>query len=164
MHVAYVRHVGPYAGDAQLFEGLWQKLCTWAGPRGLIRPPETKMLSIYHDDPNITDEEKLRVSVCLTVPPDTEVDGEIGAMQVPGGRYAVARFELDPSQYGDAWGAVYGGWLPNSGFQPDDRPAFESGPTTFVLPSIDDDLPDPRDLGWHVITVDHDALGTLGAR
>jgi len=125
MHVAYVRHVGPYAGDEKLFEGLWQKLCTWAGPRGLLQPPETKMLSIYHDDPNITDEEKLRVSVCLTVPPDTEVDGEIGAMEIPGGQYAVASFELDPSQYGDAWTSVYGGWLPSSGFQPDDRPAFE---------------------------------------
>lgn len=125
MHLAYVRHVGPYAGDSALFEGLWNKLCTWAGPRGLLRPPETKMLSIYHDDPNITDEEKLRVSVCISVPEDTEVDGEIGAMDMPGGKYAVARFELDPSQYGDAWNAVYGGWLPQSGYQPDDRPAFE---------------------------------------
>ncbi len=125
MHLAYVRHVGPYAGNNELFAGLWQKLCTWAGPRGLLQPPETKMLSIYHDDPNITDEEKLRVSVCITVPQDTPVDGEIGTMDAPGGKYAVARFELDPSQYGDAWAAVFGGWLPQSGFQPDDRPAFE---------------------------------------
>ena len=125
MHVAYVRHVGPYAGDAQLFERLWQKLCNWAGPRGLIQPPTTKMLSIYHDDPNVTDEDKLRVSVCLTVPDDTAVDGEINAMDIPGGKYAVAKFELNPDQYGDAWTSVYGAWLPRSGFQPDDRPAFE---------------------------------------
>jgi AraC family transcriptional regulator len=125
MHVAYVRHVGPYAGDTQLFEGLWQRLCTWAGPRGLIRPPETKMLCIYHDDPNITEEDKLRVSVGVTVPPDTKVEGEIGALDLPGGQYAVAKFELDPSQYGDAWSAVFGGWLPQSGYQPDDAPAFE---------------------------------------
>jgi len=35
MHVAYVRHTGPYAGDSDLFKGLFEKLMTWAGPRGL---------------------------------------------------------------------------------------------------------------------------------
>jgi AraC family transcriptional regulator len=37
----------------------------------------------------------------------------------------VAHFELSPHEYSDAWNAVYGGWLPASGFAPDDRPAFE---------------------------------------
>jgi AraC family transcriptional regulator len=52
-------------------------------------------------------------------------------MTLQGGAYAMARFTLDPTQYGDAWAAVYGGWLPESGYVPDDRPAFElchSGP------------------------------------
>ncbi len=65
--VAYVRHIGPYKGDAGLFEGLFQKLITWAGPRGLLRFPETQMLAVYHDNPEITDEDKLRISVCITV-------------------------------------------------------------------------------------------------
>ena len=128
MEVAYVRHVGPYAGNAQLFEGLWGKLMQWAGPRKLMGLPDTKCLIIYHDSPEITDESKLRVSVCITVPPDTEVDGEIGKMSVPGGDYAVARFEVGPSEYGAAWQYVYGQWLPSSGYQPDDRPCFEMYP------------------------------------
>jgi len=65
------------------------------------------------------------VSVCLTVPPGTPVDGEIGRMTVPGGLYGVARFELRDDEYAAAWDALYGSWLPASGFQPDDRPAFE---------------------------------------
>lgn len=124
-HVAYVRHVGPYAGDVSLFGELFGKLCTWAGPRGLLGRPDVQMLTLYHDDPEITDEEKLRISVCVTVPEDTEVDGEIGKMAMAGGATAVARFELDADQYAQAWGAVYGGWLPSSGYQPDDRPAYE---------------------------------------
>lgn len=124
MPVAYVRHVGPYKGDAKLFEGLWNRLCTWAGPRGLLGP-QTQMFCMYQDDPEITDEEKLRVSVCITVPPDTEVGGDIGKLVIPGGTYAVARFEIDSDQYQAAWSAVYGGWLPESGYQPDDRPALE---------------------------------------
>ena len=42
MHVAYVRHVGPYKGDEKLFENLFSKLMKWAGPRDLLHFPDTK--------------------------------------------------------------------------------------------------------------------------
>ncbi|MGI5863666.1 MAG: AraC family transcriptional regulator [Myxococcales bacterium] len=124
MTVAYVRHVGEYAGDAELFGRLFGQLCRWAGPRGLLGPG-AKMLIVYHDNPDITDADKLRTSVCVTVPPDTKSEGEIGVMEIPGGQYAMAHFELDPSEYGAAWNWLMGTWLPESGFQPDDRPCFE---------------------------------------
>ncbi len=123
--VAYLRHVGPYQGDEQLFRGLWERMCKWAVPRGLFNPPETQTLTVYHDDPEITAEEKLRLDVCISVPEDIEVDGEIGKMKLPGGPYAVAHFEIRADQYGEAWNAVFGGWLPESGYQPDDRPCLE---------------------------------------
>ncbi|MBU1219403.1 AraC family transcriptional regulator [Myxococcota bacterium] len=123
--VAYIRHVGPYAGDAELFRSLFEKLARWAAPRGLLSRPDTMFLSIYHDDPNICDEDSLRTSICVRIHPDDKVDGEIGRMEIPAGQYAFAHFELDPSEYGDAWGAVMGGWLPKSGFQCDDRPTME---------------------------------------
>lgn len=124
MTVAYVRHVGEYAGDAALFGRLLDQLCRWAGPRGLLGP-SAKMLIVYHDNPDITDADKLRTSVCVTVPPDTKAEGEIGVMEIPGGRYAMAHFELDPSECGAAWNWLMGTWLPESGYQPDDRPCFE---------------------------------------
>ncbi len=80
---------------------------------------------IYHDNPEITEEEKLRISVCISVPEGTPVDGEIGMMGIPGGKYVTARFELGPQDYQGAWDYVYGNWLPDSGYQPDDRPSFE---------------------------------------
>ena len=126
LHVAYVRHIGPYKGDDEIFENLFNKLMKWAGPRELLRFPETKVLAVYHDDPKITPENKLRTSACITVPEDTSVEGEIGKMTVPGGKFAVARFELTGSEeYEEAWNTVMGGWLPESGYQPDDRPCYE---------------------------------------
>ena len=125
LHVAYVRQAGPYQGDEEFFRRLWEKLMTWAGPRGLLRFPETTMLCVYHDDPDVTDADKLRVSACITVPQGTPVEGEIGSMTVPGGRYAVARFELSPDEYQQAWDTVFGSWLPQSGYQPDDRLCYE---------------------------------------
>ena len=123
--VAYLRHIGPYAGDSALFERLFTKLFQWAGPRDLIRMPETKVMSVYHDDPEVTPEDKLRMSVCISVPEDTKVDGEIGKMKVPGGKFAVAHFEVTADEYGEAWNALMGGWLPESGYQPDDRLCYE---------------------------------------
>ena len=125
MQVAYIRHIGPYKGDTALFGRLFQKLMTWAGPRGLLNFQETKMLSVYHDSPDITDESKLRTDVCITVPKGTQVDGEIGMSTIPGGKYAIGHFEISVDQYEDAWNAVFGGWLPQSGYQCLGSPCYE---------------------------------------
>jgi len=125
MDVAYVRYIGPYKGDSSLFEKLFNKLFQWAGPRELFNPSKTKIMTVYHDDPELTEEDKLRMSTCITVPEDTEVEGEIGKMKVAGGKYAVGTFEIDADEYPQAWSAMFGGWLPESGYQPDDRPCFE---------------------------------------
>lgn len=122
--VAYVRHTGPYEGNASLFEKLFGKLCTWAGARGLLGKDE-KFLVIYHDSPEITDDDKLRLSVCVTVPPDTVVEGEIGKLVLPPGKSAYARFNLNKDEFGEAWNWVYGVWMPQSGYEPDDRPCYE---------------------------------------
>jgi AraC family transcriptional regulator len=59
------------------------------------------------------------------VPKDTPVEGEIGQMAIPGGTYAVARFELTNEEFEAAWDMVMGGWMPESGYQPDDRLCYE---------------------------------------
>ena len=44
-----------------------------------------------------------------SVPKDTQVEGEVGKMTVPGGKYVVARFELAGSEeYENAWNKVFG--------------------------------------------------------
>lgn len=128
MTLAYVRHIGPYKGNSQLFEKLWQQLMGWAGPRGLIGGPDFKSLIIYHDDPGVTNEEKLRTSVCITVPPDTKTEGAIGKMELEDGQYAIARFVIGVDEFQQAWDWVCGQWLPSSGYVPDDKPCFEMYP------------------------------------
>jgi AraC family transcriptional regulator len=128
LHVAYVRHTGPYKKNAALFEALFGQICTWAGPRDLLGRPEARMLAVYHDDPNITEEEKLRVSVGVSVPEGTAVDGEVGAMTLPGGRFAVGRFVIAGDGFEAAWKQIMGEWLPQSGYQPDDRLCYELYP------------------------------------
>lgn len=125
MTVVYVRRTGPFQGDAAMFEGMFRRLAAWAGPRDLIRPGETRGLILAHDAMGITEERRLRVSTCLTVPPGTPSSGPVGRMVIPGGKYARARFHLRDNEYGRAWNWMFGTWLPSSGFQADDRPCFE---------------------------------------
>lgn len=122
--LAYVRHTGPYAGDSELFGRLFARIMQWAGPRGLLGP-ETRVVSVYHDNPGLTEPDKLRVSVGVSVPDDTAVDGEIGKMEIPGGTWAIAGFELADDEYAAAWDAVFSGWLPDSGYQPADGVCYE---------------------------------------
>ena len=143
LHVACVRHVGPYKGDAALSERLFAQLFAWANPRGLLDSPDLKVLAVYQDDPDVTAENKLRTSVCITVPAGTKGEGDVKTMTISGGMYAIAHFELDPAEYEAAWQALYGSWLPGSGYQHDgDRPAFEQY------------LNEPREHPEHVHIVD----------
>jgi AraC family transcriptional regulator len=122
MRVAYLRYVGPYAGDAELFENLYKRFFAWTGPRGI---DVSTTYIIYHDDPNVTDEQKLRMSICVPIGDDVEVSGEIGEMTINGGTYAVGRFELGTEEYGEAWAYMYSEWLPQSGYQPAPDVSFE---------------------------------------
>jgi len=70
----YCRHVGQF----DQIGGAYEKLMKWAGPRGLLRFPETKTLTVYHDDPKVVDIEKLRQSACITVDEDAKPEGESG--------------------------------------------------------------------------------------
>jgi len=124
MNVAYVRHIGPYQGDEALFAALFDKLCTWAGPRGLLNE-KAQMMAVYHDNPDITESKKLRLSICVTVPEGTKTGGEVGIMKIPGGKYAAASFELKGDEYQAAWDAFFSDWLPGSGYQPVEGPCFE---------------------------------------
>jgi AraC family transcriptional regulator len=124
--VAYVRHIGPFIGERELFSRLCDKILKWAGPRKLVNFPKTKLIMLSHDVLDITDEQLLRISICITVPPSTQVDGDIGKLVIPKGNYAIGYFEIYPEQYFDAWQFMCGEWLPQSGYQLDDRLCFEA--------------------------------------
>ena len=123
MDLIYCRHVGPF----DQIGGAYEKLFKWAGPRSLLRFPETKTLTVYHDDPKVVDIEKLRQSACITVDEDAKPEGEFGKMHLPGGRYAVGSFKVKPHQFGEAWDAVCS-WLADSGYQPSDGYPYEYYP------------------------------------
>lgn len=126
--LAYVRYIGPYAGNQGLFESLFSKLFSWAIPAGVAdpqHPEKDQLITIYHDDPSVTEESKLRMSVGIVAPKDTEVSGEVGKLTIDAGLFAEGRFLLNAQQYGEAW-KIMCEWLVGSGYEPAEGCCFEA--------------------------------------
>lgn len=120
--VAYMRHVGPYGAGG--IPALWVRFRKWMDARGLLTPDSLR-IGIGHDDAWVTPPEKCRYDACVVVPPDFTGDPHVNVLELPGGRYAVSPFAGRPQEVPGAWDALYRSWLPDSGYQPDDRPCLE---------------------------------------
>lgn len=119
-NVAYVRHTGEFKG----IKDAYGKLFRWAGPRGLLEP-ETRTLTVYHDDPAVTSADKVRQSACITVKDGVKTDGEIGRMTVPAGKYAVGHFDFVGEEgFEKAWNTMCH-WFTGSGYQPGEGNCYE---------------------------------------
>jgi len=125
--VVYIRHTGPYKGDSNLFQELFCKLYVYASSRNYIRN-DSKWFAVYHDFGDLTMEEQLRLSVCMSTDEDVKTDGEFGSMILEGGKCAVGRFLLKSNEYQLAWNYMLSKWLPESGHAADDRMFFEYYP------------------------------------
>jgi len=100
---ACVSFVGNYLGNASVFEELFGRLFSWAGPKQLMGQ-DTLLMSAYYDDPGVTAPEELKLDVCMTIADDVQVEGDIKKKKLPGGKYVVMRAELTgPQEYAPAW-------------------------------------------------------------
>jgi len=124
LRVAYVKHMKGYEDSAGIGEAFETLFC-WAGPRGYMGP-EARILGVSLDSPDVTPKDKCRYYACVIVNDRAEPDGRVGLMTLSSGKYAVGRFAGGTGIFRKAYEAMYGGWLPKSGWQPDDAPAFES--------------------------------------
>lgn len=121
LHLAYVSHhegYNPKIGRA------FEKLCRWAGPRGLINK-DSIFLGISLDNPDITPPDKCRYYACMSVPEGVMAEKGIGVLDMPELTCAVYRYEGPQDGIDKAYKEVYSKWLPASGYQPGDFPSYE---------------------------------------
>jgi len=103
---AYIRHMGPFMGDTELFANLFNQVGSFMKKNGLFQT-ETEAISIYHDDPKMIPPSRQRISVGFTVPATRKGEGEVQIMKIPAGKYLVGSFEIDPDEYGAAWDLTF---------------------------------------------------------
>ena len=120
MHVAFVRHIGPYSDC----DKAWSKLTTELGRRGLIGA-DTKFIGLCHDDPDVTPAEKVRYDACVTVDENFEPEGDIGVQHIAGGDYARMTHYGPYNRVGETYAKLFGEWLPRSGRELRSTPCLE---------------------------------------
>jgi len=110
--IIYIRFRGSYAEFRKNSRKLFQELFVFATENNLIVLDETKVLTIYDDNPFITEEKNLRTSVAMTIPNNAAISerGSICLSSISG-KFGVGHFELTAKEYGDAWRYMYQEWL-----------------------------------------------------
>lgn len=101
----------------------YEKLFKWAFANGVINA-STKAVTVYHDDPSVTDMNKMRHDVSIISDADIKPEGEISKIKTEAGKYVVGHFEIHQSEFEKAWNTMYA-WLSESGFQPREASPYE---------------------------------------
>lgn len=113
-----LRHDGPIATIGQTFRKLSQMLC----PDGASAMSYDR-IGICTGDP----EESDSFCYCAGIVPTPPIEPIAGmqAARIEGGLYAAYRLIGPYALIAPTFAALFGGWLPQSGYEPDDRPALE---------------------------------------
>jgi AraC family transcriptional regulator len=117
--LVYMKHLGSFDQIGQVYE----KLFRWAGPKGIFGP-NVKTITVYHDDPKVTEISKVRQSAGITIDRDIKVDGEVNLMTVPQDKYAVGRFEIGVMEFEQAWESMCV-WVADNGYSNKDGDYYE---------------------------------------
>ena len=102
MKVIYCRHKGAFYKIGHAYNTVME----WATKHHLLNFPITKLITVYHDTPGITQMKNVRQSACITIEKDIKVSGEIGKMVIPSSKYAVGRFEIGMNEFEKAWNTM----------------------------------------------------------
>lgn len=121
-NVIYVNSIGDYGGQGT--EDAWNAVCGFAENKRLFGR-YTEFIGISHDDPNVTDSEKLRYDACVAVDKEILPEGRVGVKTIEGGKYAMFMHKGPYSGFQELYDYIYGVWLPDSEFELRDLPCFE---------------------------------------
>ncbi|QOD62208.1 AraC family transcriptional regulator [Polaribacter haliotis] len=119
LDLAYISH----KGKMEAIGSVYNKLVKWATQKGLINE-ETRMLTIYHDSPKITNPNNLRMSACIILNDPIELDGEVSLKILSPTKCIVSRFEITPFQFQQAWESSFA-WMIEKGYKKSETAPFE---------------------------------------
>ena len=117
-HLAAVPHLGPYPEINRAFERLY---ATLSARQLLFKAGQ--MVAVYYDDTQSTPAAELRGHAGVEL--EGPVEPPLETVVLPAGRHAVLRHVGPYAGLPAAYDQLFGIWLPASGEEPADSPAFE---------------------------------------
>ena len=121
-NVIYIRLTGDYRLND--YGGTWMRLYAFAHEHNLPTQDPCP-LCIYHDDPKVTSEDKLRTDVCMVMPEPVLPKGEVGSKQIPTGRYASFIYKGSYEYLQAVYDTIYAKKLQEMGCTLRDEPSYE---------------------------------------
>jgi AraC family transcriptional regulator len=116
-----VTHRGSYLQIDRAFGTLFAELAA----QGLLTP-EIRMVAQFFDDPDLVEETELQSMACAPMQAGVALAPPLQAAVLRGGRYARLRYQGPYADMKGAYRWLYGVWLPQSGEEAADAPAFEA--------------------------------------
>ena len=102
----------------------WGRMMKFAYGNKLITE-NVRRFGITHDDPNVTDSEKIRYDACLDIDADISHLDNFKKMIITGGSYATVMHLGDYNKLDESYGYLFNEWLPNSNYELRDAPCFD---------------------------------------
>lgn len=114
LNVLFVRRVGSYTTTPA---EAWKVMDAFIHSEKL---ENQRQFGIYHDDPAVTSEDKLRSDACIEAPASVKGKGEIGKTTLKGGKYAQFTHVGSYESIKDTFNSIFLKWLSQSGEQFDE--------------------------------------------
>lgn len=120
IQLACISHIGDFKKMGSMF----QRLMKWGHEKAVLDMANFKTVTIYHDNPNVTQDSKLRFSAGVTIKENIKADGDIRQLSLKKGMYAVGHFAIKPEEISKAWKSTRI-WLIENGYEFRDGEYFE---------------------------------------
>lgn len=120
--VIFIKLIGKY--ESLDFGGAWQHLWQFVKEQKLFSAG-IEHLAVYHDDPKVTEMDKLRTDLCLTIIKEVKPQGSIGVKEIKGGKFAMFLYEGPYSNLDAVYNEIYANLLPKNGLRLRDYHGYE---------------------------------------
>ncbi|MFD1613531.1 AraC family transcriptional regulator [Gelatiniphilus marinus] len=118
----YLRMQGAY--QTLDYSGAWKKLWEQVKAQKLFTKG-IQHFGLPHDDPKVTNENKIRYDACLIIHKDAKPVGDIGVKTLKGGKFAVFLYQGSYSYFANVYNYIFNEWLLSTNYQLRDEPVRE---------------------------------------
>lgn len=111
-------------GELGNCDSYYEKLLNWAKENNLTQSPNFKLITIYHDNVQMTAPSEVRWSVCTPIDNNYDTQGYIKTLFIQKGKYAVGHFEITEDLFQQSWNKVVD-WIRDNNYEFGTQESFE---------------------------------------
>lgn len=117
--LAYITQIGEKG-----IETTFSKIVQWSNSKGLLANPNTNIMRVFHDSFKITDAQKVRMSIGISLQENIMPDEIVSLTNIEAGKFIVGRFEISIKEFEQAWNSLFI-WMNENGYKKSEYNPYE---------------------------------------